>query len=151
LLEIKEKTKIHMEITDLIVPEVGDNLEQARKLSRWVYDNLGPKIPIHFLRFHPDYKMMEFPVTPIETLEAHHKIAKEVGLEYVYLGNVPGHPLEHTYCHGCKKIVIRRYGYDITGWDLDPNNKCRFCGTQVPIEGKLASSVSELRFLPAYF
>jgi pyruvate formate lyase activating enzyme len=151
LSEIKQKTKIHVEITDLIVPEVGDDLEQARHLSRWVYDNLGPMTPIHFLRFHPDYKMMDFPDTPIKTLEAHHKVAKEAGLEYVYLGNVPGHKLEHTYCHGCKKIVVRRYGFDITGWYLDDKNRCSFCGTQIPIEGKLASSVSEARYLPAYF
>ena len=151
LSEIKQKTKIHVEITDLIVPEVGDDLEQARRLSRWVCDNLGPMTPIHFLRFHPDYKMMDFPDTPIKTLEAHHKVAKEAGLEYVYLGNVPGHKLEHTYCHGCKKIVVRRYGFDITGWYLDDKNRCSFCGAQIPIEGKLASSVSEARYLPAYF
>jgi len=151
LSEIKSKTKIHVEITDLIVPEVGDNVDQARKLSKWVYDNLGPMTPLHFLRFHPDYKMLEFPETPVKTLEAHHRVAKEVGLEYVYLGNVPGHKLEHTYCHGCKKVVVRRYGFDITGWYLDEENKCLSCGTRIPIEGKLASSVSEMRFLPAYF
>jgi len=151
LLELKHKTKVHVEITDLIVPEVGDSLDQARYLSRWVCDNLGPMTPLHFLRFHPDYKMMEFPDTPVKTLEAHHAVAKEEGLEYVYLGNVPGHKLEHTYCHGCKKIVVRRYGFDITGWYLDDDNKCTFCGTKIPIEGKLASSASELRFLPAYF
>jgi pyruvate formate lyase activating enzyme len=151
LLEIKKKTKIHIEITDLIVPKVGDNLEHAKKLSKWVYDNLGPQMPMHFLRFHPDYKMMEFPNTPIPTLEAHHKVAKEVGLEYVYLGNVPGHPLENTYCHGCGEVVVERYGYDITGWHLDKENKCQFCGAEVPIEGGLASTVREERFLRAYF
>ena len=151
LLEIKNKTKIHVEITDLVVPEVGDSLVEARKLSKWVYDNLGPLMPIHFLRFHPDYKMMEFPETPIRTLEAHYRIAKEAGLEYVYLGNVPGHRLENTYCHGCHEIVVKRYGFDITGWNLDKQNKCKFCGTKIPIEGELASSVSELRYLPAYF
>lgn len=149
--EIRKKTKIHVEITDLIVPQVGDNLEQARKLSKWVYDHLGPETPIHFLRFHPDYKMMEFPNTPVETLEKHHKIAKEEGLEYAYLGNVPGHPLEHTYCPECKKVVVERYGYDITGWFLDSKNNCKFCGHPISIEGKLAATVSEERYLPAYF
>ncbi len=151
LLEIKDKTGIHVEITDLVIPQVGDNLDEARKLSKWVYDNLGPEMPMHFLRFHPDYKMMDLPNTPIATLEAHHKIAKEVGLKYVYLGNVPGHPLEHTYCAECKKIVIRRFGYDITGWYLDSDNNCKFCGAKIPIEGQLASTVREERFLPAYF
>lgn len=150
LLEIK-KTRIHIEITDLVIPRVGEDLIEARKLSKWVYENLGPMTPIHFLRFHPDYKMMEFPVTPLKTLEAHHKVAKDEGLEYVYLGNVPGHRLEHTYCHGCKKIVVKRYGFDILSWDLDAHNKCKFCGTRVPIEGELSSTVSEQRFLPAQF
>ena len=144
LLEIK-KTKIHLEITDLIVPGVGDNLDEARKLSRWVVENLGPMTPVHFLRFHPDYKMMNFPATPIETLEAHHKVAKEEGLEYAYVGNVPGHALEHTYCHGCKKIVVRRFGFDITEWHLDKKNRCAYCGTQVPIEGELSPPSNQKR------
>ncbi|MGI0085228.1 MAG: AmmeMemoRadiSam system radical SAM enzyme [Nitrososphaerales archaeon] len=151
LLEIKKRTKIHVEITDLIVPQVGDSLEAAKKLSKWVYDNLGPEVPLHFLRFHPDYKMMEFPNTPIKTLEAHHKIGKEAGLKYVYLGNVPGHPLENTYCPECNNVVVGRYSFDITGWYLDEKNNCKFCGAHISIEGTLASTVSEERFLPAYF
>lgn len=151
LLELHRGKKVHIEITDLIVPEVGDSLDAAKKLSNWVYENLGPEMPIHFLRFHPDYKMMDFPSTPIKTLEAHHKIAKEVGLKYVYLGNVPGHPLENTFCPSCGKIVVNRYGFDITGWHLDEKNNCAFCGEHISIEGKLASTVSEDRFLPAYF
>jgi len=151
LLEIKKKTKIHTEITDLIVPQVGDSLEAARKLCAWIYDNLGPNTPVHFLRFHPDYKMMEFPMTPVKTLEEHHRVAKEEGLRYAYIGNVPGHPLEHTYCAGCNKIVVKRYSFDILGWYLDRDNRCTFCGEKVPIEGGLAKTVSEARYLPAYF
>ncbi len=150
LLALK-KSRVHVEITDLIVPQAGDSLEAAKKLTKWVYDNLGPEMPIHFLRFHPDYKMMEFPSTPIKTLEAHHKIAKEAGLKYVYLGNVPGHPLEHTYCPECNNIVVKRYSFDITGWFLDEKNNCKFCGAHISIEGGLASTVSDERFLPAYF
>ena len=151
LVELKKKTKIHIEITDLIVPKVGDSLEQVRKLARFVHDELGPETPIHFLRFHPDYKMMDIPLTPVETLEKHHRIAKEEGLQYAYLGNVPGHALENTFCPECKKIVVSRYGYDITGWFLDLRNDCNFCGNHIPIEGKLASSASAERYLPAYF
>jgi len=146
ILEMRDKTKIHQEITDLIVPQVGDDLEAARKLSRWVYDNLGPDTPIHFLRFHPDYKMMEFPWTPVETLEKHCAVAKEAGLKYVYIGNVAGHPLEHTYCPGCGSIAIKRYGFDITGWYLDKDNKCKKCGYQLAILGKLEKTVKENRF-----
>ncbi len=148
LLDIRDKTKIHTEITDLIIPEVGDNLEQARKLSRWLYDNLGPDVPIHFLRFHPDYKMMHLPNTPVKTLEEHCRVAREEGLRYVYVGNVPGHPWEHTYCPECKTIAIRRYGFDIVEWNLDENNRCGNCSYQLPIIGGLSGSVVEDRFLP---
>lgn len=146
LLEIRDKTKIHVEITDLIVPQVGDNLEYAKKLAKFLYDEFGPEIPIHFLRFHPDYKMMEFPSTPIKTLEKHYEVAKKEGLQYVYVGNVPGHPYEHTYCHGCKNIAVGRYGFDITAWNLDKHNKCKFCGTQIPIIGTLDKDYKKNRF-----
>jgi pyruvate formate lyase activating enzyme len=137
LKEIRDKSSIHTEITDLIVPKVGDDLESARKLCKFTYNELGPDTPIHFLRFHPDYKMMEFDNTPIQTLEKHHAIAKEEGLRYAYIGNVPGHPLEHTYCPECKNIAIQRYGFSIGSWNLDNNNCCKFCGYPIPIIGKL--------------
>jgi pyruvate formate lyase activating enzyme len=137
LKEIRDRTKIHVEITDLIVPQVGDDLEAAKKLCRFVYDELGPDTPIHFLRFHPDYKMMEFDSTPVETLEKHYAIAKQEGLKYAYLGNVPGHPLEDTYCPECKSVVIGRYGFAIDSWNLDNNNCCKNCGYPIPIIGEL--------------
>lgn len=140
LKEIRDKTRIHTEITDLIVPKVGDDLEAARKLCRFIYDEMGPDTPIHFLKFHPDYKMMEFDDTPVETLEKHHTIAKEEGLRYAYVGNVPGHPLEHTYCPECKSIAIQRYGFNIGSWNLDDNNCCKKCGYPIPIVGKRAKN-----------
>ena len=146
LKEIRDKTKIHVEITDLIVPQVGDNLDYARKLSRFIYDEFGPEMPIHFLRFHPDYKMMNYEPTPVKTLEKHHQIAKEVGLKYAYIGNVPGHPLEHTYCPECNKIAIKRFGFDIQEWNLDKDNKCNFCSNQIPIIGKLDKDYKQNRF-----
>lgn len=148
LLELKNKTKIHVEITDLIVPRVGDSLDSAKHLSKWVYDNLGPDTPIHFLRFHPDYKMMDFPWTPIETLVKHHEIAKEVGMNYAYIGNVPGHPLEHTYCPSCKQVVVQRYGYDILDWKMDKGNRCLNCGYKIAIVGSLSNSSRTIRFHP---
>jgi pyruvate formate lyase activating enzyme len=148
LLEIRDKTKVHIEITDLVVPEIGDNLDAAKKLASWVYDNLGPETPIHFLRFHPDYKLMHLPATPVKTLERHHDIAKSVGLDYVYLGNVPGHPFEHTYCPECGKVVVERFGFDIAGWHLDNRNCCKYCGNEIAIVGSLSSAIDEDRFVP---
>jgi pyruvate formate lyase activating enzyme len=141
LLEIKRKTKIHIEITDLIVPGVGDNLSEARKLARWIGDNLGPETTLHFLRFHPDYKMMDIPPTPITTLENHWRVAKEEGLDYVYLGNVPGHRLEHTYCPSCGQILVKRHGFQVLNWYLDHNNRCPICGKQIEIIGSYEESI----------
>jgi pyruvate formate lyase activating enzyme len=151
LLEIKNKTNIHIEITDLVVPSVGDDLGHARKLSKWIYDNLGPDIPIHFLRFFPGYKMLDFPETPVETLEQHWQVAKEEGLNYVYVGNVVGHKLEHTYCPDCNRIVVERFGTDITGWHLTKANRCEYCQAKIAIEGNLSYAAHEDRYLPAYF
>lgn len=147
LLEVKNKTKVHVEITDLIVPSVGDSLSAAKKLCSWVYDNLGPDTPVHFLRFHPDYKMMDFPRTPVETLEKHHEVGKKAGLRYVYIGNVPGHPAESTYCPGCGQVLIKRYSYEIMEYNLDRLNRCRFCGYKTPIVGPLSKSANEDRFV----
>ncbi len=137
LLELKAQ-KIHTELTDLIIPQVGEDLDEARRLCNWLYDNLGPDVPIQFTRFHPDYKMLDVPSTPYELLLKHHEIATEAGLNFAYIGNVPGSPQEHTYCPGCHEVVIERYGFMITGWNLDANYKCRTCGHKIPIEGKRA-------------
>ena len=75
-----------------------------------------------------------------------YEIAKSEGLKYVYLGNVPGHPWEHTYCAGCNEIVVKRFGFDIHEWNLDKNNKCKFCGNQIPITGSLAKGYKQERF-----
>ncbi len=147
LLEMKSRNKVHVEITDLIVPRVGESLEAAEKLVRWVYDNLGPDTPVHFLRFHPDYKMMDFPPTPVKTLEKHVALGRRAGLNYVYVGNVPGHPDESTYCPGCRKVLVRRFGYEIREYNLDQKNRCRFCGHKTPIVGPLSKSYGEDRFI----
>ena len=147
LLGIKQKTRVHIEITDLIVPNAGDSLAAAEKLCNWVHDNLGPDTPVHFLRFHPDYKMMDFPHTPLKTLERHHAVGKKAGLNYVYLGNVPGHPAESTYCPGCGEVLIGRYGYEITAYNLDGKNRCVKCGQKTPIVGPLSKSFDDERFV----
>jgi pyruvate formate lyase activating enzyme len=91
--------------------------------------------------------LMHLPSTPIETLERHHDIAKSVGLHYVYLGNVAGHPFEHTYCPQCGKVVVERFGFDITDWHLDDQNCCKYCGNEIAIIGKLSSAINEDRFV----
>lgn len=153
LVELKRK-KIFIEITDLVVPRVGDDLSMARKLSRWIVENLGPETPVHFLRFHPDFKMLDYPPTPVETLEKHVRVAREEGLKYVYIGNVPGHPYEHTYCPNCGRVVIARYGFEILEWNLTEDNRCKFCGYKINIVGSLKKGYSPFKsrfiFIPMY-
>jgi pyruvate formate lyase activating enzyme len=145
LLELK-KTKIHIEITDLIVPKIGDDLKEAEKVCKWVLENLGEETPVQFIRFFPSYKLIDSINTPIKTLEKHYQVAKKVGLKYVYLGNVAGHEFENTYCPECNKVVIERFGFEIKKWNLDEKNKCKFCGNPIPIVGQLSKSVDGDRF-----
>ncbi len=133
-----KKRGVHIEITDLIVPEVGESVAATRRLARFVRDELGPSTPFHLLRFHPDYKMQQFPSTPVATLERLHALVRAEGLEYVYLGNVWGHPLEHTYCPKCGAIAVERFGFMIRSWNLDSENRCRGCRHRIPIVGRLA-------------
>jgi pyruvate formate lyase activating enzyme len=135
LLELK-RAGIHIEVTDLIIPEVGDSLEACGELTKWMRDNLGPDTPIQFTRFYPAYKMMDYPETPYETLKRHYDTAKRNGLNYVYIGNLPGNPYENTYCPKCGKLVIGRYGLHTTSWLLEKGNKCPSCKTVIPIAGK---------------
>ncbi|MGC8573278.1 MAG: AmmeMemoRadiSam system radical SAM enzyme [Caldisphaera sp.] len=139
LKAMKEK-KIWIEITNLVVPKVGDKEEDIKRLARWIIDNLGDNVPFHLLRFHPDYKMLDSEDTPVKTLEKLAKIAKNEGLKYVYIGNVPGHELEHTYCPKCGYPLIERYGFYITAWRLTEDNRCPKCGTKIDIIGKKRNS-----------
>ena len=136
---------VHVEITDLIVPQVGESVEALRKLARHVVNRLGPATPFHLLRFHPDYHMRDLPPTPVRTLEKLHAVAKAEGLEYVYLGNVWGHPLEHTYCPACGAVAVERYGFFIRSWNLDAKNRCGKCGHAIPIVGRLPAD-----YVPAF-
>ncbi|MGC8538340.1 MAG: AmmeMemoRadiSam system radical SAM enzyme [Candidatus Micrarchaeia archaeon] len=135
-----KKAGIHIEITDLIVPMVGDSLEACDSLTKWVRTNLGDDTPLQFTRFYPDYKMLDYPVTPVSTLEKHYKVAKENGLNYVYIGNVPGSKYENTYCPKCGTAVVKRYGFYITEWNLDEENRCKKCGTKIFMDGTLSKN-----------
>ena len=119
---------IHVEITDLVVPEVGDSLDDARTMIRKIKEKAGISIPVSFLRFHPDYKMMNIPSTPVSTLEKHHALAREEGMQYVYIGNVPGGSYESTYCPSCGSLLIYRNGFSSEIRDIDEDGRCKKCG-----------------------
>jgi len=122
----------HLEIVNLVVPTLNDDLQELRALSEWVMDTLGPDVPLHFSRFHPDYQLMNLPPTPIETLEAARDTALDVGLHYVYLGNVPGHEGNHTYCPDCGELIVRRSGMATVELKI-VDGRCAKCGR--PIAG----------------
>jgi pyruvate formate lyase activating enzyme len=134
LIEMK-KAGIHIEITDLVIPDVGDSPDACDELTGWIRKELGPDTPVQFTRFYPAYKMMNYPETPYDTLKNHYDIAKRNGLNYVYIGNMPGNPYESTYCPKCGELVIGRYGLHMTGWKLDRENRCPSCKNAIPVIG----------------
>jgi pyruvate formate lyase activating enzyme len=123
---------VHLELVNLVVPTLNDSERDLTALAKWVKETLGPEVPVHFTRFHPDYKLRNLPPTPVETLERARDIALAEGLHYPYVGNVPGHPGNSTYCPACSAVVIGRKGFFITENKLD-EGKCGSCGE--PIAG----------------
>jgi len=134
------RSNVHIEITNLVVPKSGDSIEKIRQLAVWTRDAIGKDTPFHLLRFHPDYQLTTVPSTPVETLEKAYVAAKDAGLSYVYVGNVPGHPCESTYCPSCNELLVKRYNFVITQWHLTKDMRCPVCGHEVAIKGKLHPS-----------
>ncbi len=126
---------IHLEITYLIIPRENDSADEMGSFCKWVMEELGPDIPVHFSRFFPHYKMTDGEPTAIETLKTAHHLAKEAGINYAYIGNVPGIDSDNTYCHSCGAKVIERFGFEVTHFKLK-ENKCPKCGAVIKIVGK---------------
>lgn len=125
---------VWVEIINLVVPTYTDDLDQIRRLSDWLVKNLGPGQPVHFSRFHPQHKLTHLPPTPIEVLVKARELAREAGLHYVYVGNVPElADAETTWCPSCKKAVVERQMFSIVRNDIK-EGKCRHC--QAPIAGR---------------
>jgi pyruvate formate lyase activating enzyme len=129
--EILHAAGVHFEMTNLVVPGYVDDPAMVRQMCRWIVSHLGPDHPLHFSRFFPRYKLDRLAPTPVATLERFQAIALEAGIRYVYVGNVPGHPGSHTYCHHCGKQIIERRGYLSETRHMD-GGRCAFCGTQIP-------------------
>ena len=126
------KSGIHLEIVNLVVPTLNDSKKMLTELAKWVVGEVGPDVPVHFTRFHPDYKMLNLPPTPVETLEQAYETAKANGMRYPFVGNVPGHPGNNTYCPACGKAVVKRTGFFVTGFYI-ADGKCTYC--KEPIAG----------------
>jgi pyruvate formate lyase activating enzyme len=129
-LKTLKKAKVWVEITNLVIPGHNDGTEMVTKMCEWIKTSLGADVPVHFSRFFPLYKMTSIQPTPVTTLERIREIAVKTGLHYPYIGNVPGHPSENTYCPACKKMIIKRAGYNILEINVK-GGKCRFCGETI--------------------
>ena len=126
-----QKSKVWLEITNLIVPSWSDNLDIIQKMCKWMVSNGFGQVPLHFSRFSPLYKLTQLPVTPLNTLIKAKEIAVQEGLKFVYVGNVPGKGFENTNCPSCNKLVIERLGFSILTNHME-NGKCKFCHATIP-------------------
>lgn len=122
---------VWLEIVYLMVPTLNDDPRRIREMARWLLEHVGSDVPIHFSRFFPQYRLKNLPPTPISSLERAYDICREEGMHYVYVGNVPQHEMESTYCPSCKKRIIHRQGYRVLDLDI-VEGCCRFCGIQIP-------------------
>lgn len=123
--------KVHVEIVNLVIPTKNDDMAKIRGVCNWIKNELGPDVPVHFTRFYPMYKLRNLPPTPVDTLEKARNTAISEGLEYVYIGNVPGHSGENTHCPKCKNMLIKRKGYSIQENNII-RGKCKNCGKPIP-------------------
>jgi len=126
---IKHETSVWLEITTLIIPGENDSDAELEALTQWVVEKLGPDVPLHFSAFHPDWKMLDRPRTPSETLLKARKIALKNGIHYCYVGNIYYKAADSTYCHQCGELLIGRDWYELSEWNLEEHGNCKFCGT----------------------
>ncbi|MFC3226807.1 AmmeMemoRadiSam system radical SAM enzyme [Marinibaculum pumilum] len=122
-------TDVWVEITNLVIPGHNDSEAELTAMAEWIMGALGPDVPVHFSAFHPDFKMMDVPATPVETLLTARRIAHEAGIRYAYIGNVHHEEADSTWCHQCGAKLIGRDWYRLTHWGLDDTGHCRACGT----------------------
>ena len=130
-LKTLKQEKVHLEITNLMIPTKNDEMPVVRDMCLWVKKELGADTPIHFSRFYPLYKLKNLPPTPVSTLDKARAMALSAGLEYVYIGNIPSHEGENTFCPKCKKMIIQRTGYMVGEVHLK-GGKCGYCGKPIP-------------------
>ena len=129
---LKHETSVWFEITTLLIPGHNDSNAEIDAESKWIFDHLGPDVPLHFTAFHPDYKMRDIQRTPLETVSRAREIARANGLRFVYTGNVHDELGGSTSCSGCGVTVIGRDWYRITKHHLDDSGRCLSCGTHLP-------------------
>lgn len=126
---VYKETNTWLELTTLLIPGKNDSQAELEGMTQWVVETLGADVPMHFSAFHPDYKMMDIPPTPKQTLIKAREIAIKNGVRYAYTGNVHNEAGDSTYCHSCGTKLIGRDWYELSTWALDAEGKCTQCGT----------------------
>jgi pyruvate formate lyase activating enzyme len=127
---LKHETEVWIELTTLLIPGENDSDQELDNMTRWVVEELGPDVPMHFTAFHPDWKMRDRPPTPPETLSRARRIAMANGVRYAYTGNVHDSEGGSTYCHQCGQKLIGRDWYVLGEWNLTADGCCAQCGTR---------------------
>ncbi len=130
-MELVKKLGLWLELVILIIPTLNDSEQSVHDMCAWVYEKLGPDVPMHFTRYHPTYKLTSIPPTPVSTLAKCREIAMEEKIRFAYAGNVPGHPGENTYCPECEEILIQRKGFFSEIKSLK-DGACGKCQTPIP-------------------
>ncbi len=133
--EFFKKNNIHVEITNLIIPNENDDLSEIKEMIQWIKFHLGVNTPLHFSAYRPMYRLNQ-PSTGHNILMDAYNLAKQVGLNNVYIGNMMMEQGSHTMCPNCNAIVIERHGYNIISKNLSKDNRCKKCGTKISIIGE---------------
>lgn len=128
---LSQETEIWFEITNLMIPGENDSWSETQRMCAWISENLGTDVPVHFTAFHPDFKMMDKPRTPAETLNRARRIALAEGLNYVYVGNVHDSQGQTTYCPQCQAAVIERDWHQVKAYRLKSGGFCPECDYQL--------------------
>ena len=120
-----------LELVNLVIPDLNDDMEDIKRMCHWIGEKLGPETPLHFSRFFPAYRLTGIVPTPVETLEAAHAIARAEGLQFVSIGNVPGHQYNSTFCPDCGAVLIKRVHFTVHEINL-AGGRCPHCDTPIP-------------------
>jgi pyruvate formate lyase activating enzyme len=129
---LAHETDVWFEITNLLIPGLNDGDGELDAMTRWVVERLGPDVPMHFTAFHPDFKLLDRPPTPPDTLARARRIALGNGVRYAYTGNVVDPEGQSSFCHACGELVVERDWYRLGRYRLDPEGRCLACGTRIP-------------------
>jgi pyruvate formate lyase activating enzyme len=138
LIYLQRETHVWLEITTLLIPGKNDSSEEITAMCRWIKTELGPDVPLHFSAFHPDYKMMDIPATPLDTLIRARELALAAGLHFVYTGNVHHVQGDTTFCPQCHSKLIVRDWYQLNQYRLDALGHCPDCGS--PVAGRFGQA-----------